>query len=70
MNQGTIYISQDSITGFLFDGILEAGNKDLEKRFAPYLNEYDDYNNGDNSETEDNSNNEGMNNQFDNQNMI
>ena len=59
MNQETIYISQDSITSLLFDGIIKARNKDLEKRFAPYLNEYDDYNNGDNSETEDNSDNEG-----------
>ena len=58
MNQETIYISQDSITGLLFDCIIEAHSKDLEKRFASYLNEYDNYNNDDNSETEDNSNNE------------
>ena len=70
MNQSIIYISKYSNTDILFNDIKESHNKELEKRFASYLNEYDNYNNDEISETEDNSNNEGMNNQYYNQNMI
>ena len=54
MNQVIIYALKDSNTDLLFNDLSEEYNKDVEKRFALYLNKYDNYNNNDEPEIEDN----------------
>lgn len=54
MNQVIIYAFKDSNTDLLFNDLSEEYNKDVEIRFALYLNKYDNYNNNDEPEIEDN----------------
>ena len=54
MNQVIIYAFKDSNTDLLFNDLSEEYNKDVQKRFALYLNKYDNYNNNDEPEIEDN----------------